>query len=191
MSGITSLNFGKSVTSIGDLAFGNCTGLTGVTLPNSLATIGGMAFGGCSNLADITIPGSVTSIGMSLLYNCNSLMNIDCYINHPADVELGFLAFQGVKVAECTLHVLKGRLEEYQDAYQWKDFVNIIDDLQAPVIPGDVSGDGRVNVTDVTTLVNMILEVIPKDELRADINGDDRVNVSDVTTLVNIILGIY
>ena len=55
---------------------------------------------------------------------------------------------------------------------------------------GDVNGDGKVNVTDVTALVNMILGVIPKDEARADINGDGKVNVSDVTALVNIILGI-
>lgn len=191
MSGITSLNFSKSVTSIGDLAFGNCTGLIGVTLPNSLATIGGMAFGGCSNLADITIPGSVTSIGMSLLYNCNSLMNIDCYINHPNDVELGFLAFQGVKVAECTLHVLKGRYDEYRNAEQWKDFVNIVDDLEALLVPGDVNGDGRVNVSDVTALINMILGITDKDETVADVNHDGKINVSDVTALINIILGIH
>lgn len=55
---------------------------------------------------------------------------------------------------------------------------------------GDVNADGKVNVTDVTTLINMILGTIPKNEARADINGDGKVNVSDVTALVNIILGI-
>jgi len=56
---------------------------------------------------------------------------------------------------------------------------------------GDVNGDGKVNVSDVTTLVNMILGIVPKDVVRGDLNGDGRVNVSDVTTLVNIILGIH
>ncbi len=55
---------------------------------------------------------------------------------------------------------------------------------------GDVNGDGKVNVTDVTTLINMILEVINKDFERGDINGDGKINVTDVTTLVNIILGV-
>ena len=55
---------------------------------------------------------------------------------------------------------------------------------------GDVNGDDKVNVSDVTTLVNMILGVIPKDEARADVSEDGRVNVSDVTALINIILGI-
>ena len=54
---------------------------------------------------------------------------------------------------------------------------------------GDVNGDSAVNVSDVTTLVNMILGVIPKDNTRADIDGNGTVNVSDVTALVNLILG--
>ena len=58
-------------------------------------------------------------------------------------------------------------------------------------ITGDVNGDGKVNVSDVTTLVNMILGVIPKDMTTADVNGDGKVNVSDVTALVNIILGVH
>ena len=57
-------------------------------------------------------------------------------------------------------------------------------------IPGDVNADGKVNVSDVTALINMILGVTPKDEARADVNGDGRVNVSDVTALINIILGV-
>ena len=58
-------------------------------------------------------------------------------------------------------------------------------------IQGDVSGDGRVNVSDVATLINMILGVVPTEESTADVNGDGRVNVSDVSALINIILGIH
>ena len=59
-----------------------------------------------------------------------------------------------------------------------------------PSLKGDVNNDGRVNVSDVTALINMILGLTEKDEARADVNGDGRVNVSDVTALINIILGI-
>ncbi|MBQ2491131.1 MAG: dockerin type I repeat-containing protein, partial [Muribaculaceae bacterium] len=55
---------------------------------------------------------------------------------------------------------------------------------------GDVNGDGRVNVSDVSELINMILGLTPMDSTHADVNGDSRVNVSDVTALINIILGI-
>ena len=57
-------------------------------------------------------------------------------------------------------------------------------------IKGDVNGDGKVNVSDVTALVNMILGVSAMDSSRADVNGDGKVNVSDVTALINIILGV-
>ncbi len=55
---------------------------------------------------------------------------------------------------------------------------------------GDVNGDGRVNVSDVSALINMILGLEPMDQALADVNGDGRVNVSDVSALINIILGI-
>ena len=60
---------------------------------------------------------------------------------------------------------------------------------------GDVNRDGTVTVTDVTSLVNIILgddatEPYVFDHVAADTNGDNDINVSDVTVLVNIILGI-
>lgn len=55
---------------------------------------------------------------------------------------------------------------------------------------GDVNLDNKVNVSDVTSLVNMILGQRPMYAGVGDVNGDGRVNVSDVTALINIILGI-
>ena len=57
-------------------------------------------------------------------------------------------------------------------------------------LKGDVNRDGKVNVSDVTALVNMILGVVAKDEETADVNKDGKINVSDVTALINIILGV-
>ena len=56
-------------------------------------------------------------------------------------------------------------------------------------IHGDVNGDGRVDVTDTTTLINMVLGSAEIDTKVADINGDGKVDVSDVTTLVSLIIG--
>ncbi len=69
--------------------------------------------------------------------------------------------------------------------YKWEEMSDT-----PPAIRGDVNGDGKVNVTDVTTLVNMILGVVAKDMERGDINGDGKMNVTDVTALINIILGV-
>lgn len=55
---------------------------------------------------------------------------------------------------------------------------------------GDVNGDGMVNVTDVTLLVNYILGMDSEGLVfsNADVNGDDIINVADITSLVNFIL---
>ncbi len=58
----------------------------------------------------------------------------------------------------------------------------------AATITGDVNGDGRINVSDVAALINMILGLEAMNQSSADVNGDGRVNVSDVSALINIIL---
>lgn len=55
---------------------------------------------------------------------------------------------------------------------------------------GDVNGDGSVNVSDVTQLINVILGISDLPEELADVNGDGSVNVTDVTALINVILGV-
>lgn len=55
------------------------------------------------------------------------------------------------------------------------------------VSKGDVNGDGTIDVTDVTALVNTILGTSRKTNV-SDVNNDNNVDVSDVTELVNIIL---
>ena len=67
---------GKTVTSIGEQTFYNCTSLTGITIPDSVTSIGRYAFSSCRSLTSITIPNSVTSIGESALMSCNRLTNI-------------------------------------------------------------------------------------------------------------------
>ena len=66
----------NSVTSIGDTAFGKCSGLTSITIPNSVTSIGKWAFYQCTGLTAIIIPESVTSIGYCAFYGCTSLTTI-------------------------------------------------------------------------------------------------------------------
>ena len=64
----------NSVMSIGERAFGNCTGLTSITIPNSVTSIGCSAFEFCTALTSITIPNSVTSIGSSAFNNVPNIV---------------------------------------------------------------------------------------------------------------------
>ena len=60
---VTYMNETRRVTSIGVLAFRDCSGLTSVTIGNNVTSIGDYAFDRCSGLTSVTIPNSVTSIG--------------------------------------------------------------------------------------------------------------------------------
>ena len=63
-SGITSVTFPSSLTSIGDYAFYRCSGLTSISLPSSLTSIGDRAFYNCTNLQP-----SATDQGVKYLGN--------------------------------------------------------------------------------------------------------------------------
>ena len=57
--------------------------------------------------------------------------------------------------------------------------------------PGDVNGDGAVNIADVTALIDYLLsgdaELI--DEAAADVNGDTLINIADAAALIDLLLG--
>ena len=56
-----------------------------------------------------------------------------------------------------------------------------------PTIWGDVNGDGRINISDVTKIVNVANN--GEYDRAADINSDGKVDIEDVSKDVNIILG--
>jgi hypothetical protein len=57
-------------------------------------------------------------------------------------------------------------------------------------VRGDVDGNGRVNINDVTALINYLLGQAPAgvDQNAADCDLDGGVNISDVTKLINFLL---
>lgn len=55
-------------------------------------------------------------------------------------------------------------------------------------IVGDIDGNGEVNVSDVTALINHILNAATYDSTLCDIDSNGEVNVTDVTALINILL---
>ena len=57
-----------------------------------------------------------------------------------------------------------------------------------PYIPGDVNGDGEVNIADVNCLIGVIQGAEDIYEGRADVNKDGEVNIADVNAVIDIIL---
>ena len=76
-SGLTSVYIPDGVTSIGIGAFFACRSLTSVDIPDGVTSIGDYAFSECSGLTSVTIPGSVTSIGNYAFSWCSVLTSVD------------------------------------------------------------------------------------------------------------------
>ena len=58
----------------------------------------------------------------------------------------------------------------------------------APVLKGDINGDGVLDVADASALIDMVLNSGTCTEV-ADINGDGVLDVADVSALITLILG--
>lgn len=72
---IRRLDLANSLTSIGAMAFYDCSAITAVALPNRVKTVGNMAFAGCSAMTSIAMP-SVTALGEYAFSRCFALTDV-------------------------------------------------------------------------------------------------------------------
>jgi len=63
--------------------------------------------------------------------------------------------------------------------------------FEEPIIPGDVNGDKKVNVTDVMCVANYIVGITPEVfvEEAADVNASGSINITDLIAIANIAVG--
>ena len=89
-----------------------------------------------------------------------------------------------------TLYVPKGSVNFYRNTAVWKDFYSIIGIDIVDDKPGDVDGNDKVNIDDVTSLINYILNSIASgiNTTNADVDGNGKVNIDDVTALIQLLL---
>ena len=83
---------------------------------------------------------------------------------------------------EITLFIFKC----YNGMAVYKIGPNVYGDEPAPNKPGDVNGDGEVNIADVNALIALILK--GQASASGDVNGDGEVNIADVNAVIDIIL---
>ena len=58
------------------------------------------------------------------------------------------------------------------------------------VYPGDVDGDGKISIADVTLLINYLLsgDADSINMNNSDMDGDGDIDINDVTSLINNLL---
>ena len=191
----TSVTIPEGVTRIGEQAFFGCTINTPLVLPNSITTIEERAFWACHDLPEVYLGYNIDSIGSWAFSSCYQLTKVTCTAITPPI--LANALFDMDCYAHATLHVLPQSLEAYQSALYWKDFNEIIGDVVIE-IPGDVNGDGEVNIADINNVVVIIINGggnghghAPGDSdwpISADVNGDGEINIADVNAVIHLIL---
>ena len=125
----------SSVNTVVHSSFYGCNNLTVVTIPSSVKTIEQSAFYKCTGLTSVSISSSVTSIGTYAFNYCTGLTSIYANSVTPVNLSSSLSVFPNAIKSTCTLYVPIGSKSAYQAAYQWKDFINIVETSTAvPVV---------------------------------------------------------
>ena len=182
LSSLTSIDIPNAITSIGDNAF-EFSGLTSIDIPNSVTSIGDNAFKS-SGLTTIVIPESVTKIGRAVI-EYTEIRSMTCFAVTPPDIVCVFNEYERHRYDELTLYVPMESLEAYRAHEEWGKIKHIVPFLGAG--PGDINGDGKLSITDVTDIIAQLLDggEIPA---YCDVNGDGKVTITDVTAMIEMLL---
>ena len=150
---VSSVTIGDCVTTIGERAFCSCDALTEVVLGDYVIEVGNSAFYSCNSLSKLTIGSGVARIGNYAFYSC-PLTDVICKPATPP-VMAGSYCFGCYNTA--TLHVHPAVANSYRATDYWNRFANIVAEKKVAPAPGDVNGDGQLNVSDVTTILNSLM----------------------------------
>lgn len=182
----TNITLDEGTLGITDLAFRGCSGLTSIIIPDAVTNIGIFAFRSCNNLKSVTIGKSVALIGEGAFNHCESLTTVICRALTPP----AMLPYEYYFTDECfnnaALLVPNEAIESYRNAPVWEKFVHI-QPIDPEMLPGDVNGDGEINIADINAVTDIILT--DASEPSGDVNGDGEINIADVNAIIAIILG--
>ena len=95
-----------------------------LTFDDSVTSIGNMAFHDCTSLTTITIPDSVTSIGYAAVASCTSLKEVYCKATTPPTGETSMFSnnASGRKI-----YVPRNSVSAYKAAQYWSDYADYIE----------------------------------------------------------------
>ena len=174
-------------------------------IPASVKKIGSYAFYDSRPLKQVNIMGHLEEMGDNAFGNCTWLSkssggSIYVYDTDPAPIsEKAFYntygnipgrPFAADYIYDSPLHVPVGAKAKYEQTTGWKQFVNIVEDIEDVAVKGDVNGDGTVDVADIASVISVMAKGTgPQSGTApntADVNGDGVVDVADISTIISI-----
>ena len=153
-SEMTSITIPESVTELGDRALQDCYSLVSITVGDKLPGIPERLAEGCDNLEEVTLGKRVSAIDRAA-FRGTKIKHVYCYAKMPPVWNREEPSFYNGINPNAVLHVYSNRVEQYQNAYGWKDFPTIVGDLG--VCP---SVELNVNVTEMGTFSEALATAI-------------------------------
>ncbi len=215
---LETLQINSGVRIIGQFAFDGCTKLNTVYLPSCVTKIANGAFRNCESLHNLYFDGTdaqwnamtrastwnyYVASDFKEHWHCMVTFDRNGHGTAPAPVSIQWSNED--KLDEPTAptadgYVFTGWYKEPDCINPWDFNTEVPGDMTLyagwePVVvskPGDANEDSKVDVNDVTTVINYILNKNPNpfNYDNANVNGDAKVDVLDVTLIINIILGL-
>jgi hypothetical protein len=181
---LAGIDMGRKLAKVSDYLLAG-TSLTGnLTLP-LVATVGDYALYNVSSLSSVELPATLTFMGDSAMAGMTGMEALACRATNVPDLGVGVWA--GVNQSVIPLEIPVSSRRRYMAADQWQEFL-----IKDYGIPGDVNGDGEVNIADINTLIDIILNGgvgFDSDTMaRADVNMDGEINVADINAVIAIVL---
>ncbi|MBE6875737.1 MAG: hypothetical protein E7496_03285 [Ruminococcus sp.] len=167
-------------------SFMSCSALSSVQLPESLEVLGTATFASCNNLKRVLIPAGVKTIGSDAFAGTGLTVIIikspDCEI---IDGDTGYT----LGSAENT--VIHGYVNSTAQAYAEKYGYQF--EALEESMPGDVDGNGTIDILDVITVNRALLgkEFLTETQVQAvDFNGNGKPDADETLTIMRYIVGL-
>lgn len=204
-SDLVSVSMPDTIKTIGSFAFANCSNLSNVKFSSelSLSVVG--AFQGCTSLqsADMSMT-KITDLAAQTFYNCSSLKavvlpdtctTIQKYaLSSCPQLESVFIPASVTTIEDNTFKsstavTITGYFGSYAEEYAKAN--NIPFKGISTHAMGDVTMDGRVDITDATLIQKMIVNLVEptaEQSYLADYNNDGDITVVDATDIQKYIV---
>lgn len=174
---LTSVKLTPSIQTIGVGAFEGCTSLNAFDWANAaVEVISTQTFYGCASLSEMVIPDKVTTIEPFAFANCSALSTVTIGTNVTQIADSAFNNDSALTIA-CYYGSC---------AHEFAVAHSIPCVLLDSVLLGDATGDGNLNINDVTSIQRAVAEIGTLGDLRqkaADVNADGVVTIDDATIL--------